>query len=85
MRQKVLTLTEKADRLYSEINQFNGEGILPLSDMVYPKHDGIPDHEAAARLSQLRQSLYSLSRACQLAIDHLTFEIDQYDENENSK
>jgi hypothetical protein len=72
-------IIKEANNLYNQLNQNIGTDFI---DAIYPNHDGVADHNAAAKLMELRQSLYSVTQACDMVISHLTEAIDLYDENE---
>lgn len=65
-------LRNQIESLYAVINDWNSKGTKPLLDMAYPQHDGNADGEAVAELMLLRQSLNTLSRACEIGINHIS-------------
>lgn len=80
MKKTINEVTNQAENLYRVINNWvsNDKSL----DYVFPNHDGIANHEAAADLEMMRQALYSLQRACEVGIGHLTLTLDVYNENE---
>lgn len=71
----------KADEVYSLLNNYISQGIIPLLDQVFPERNGKADHVKAADMMELRQSLHSLKMACETGIEHLTEVIDTYEES----
>lgn len=77
-------INAQAENIYSVLNDWLSEGgsTRHLLDYVYPNHDGKADHEAAADLEMMRQTVHSLQMACEKSIERLTEVIDLYDKNE---
>lgn len=71
-------LYEQADKVYNTINHWNGEGDIAILDRLFPKHDGVRDDEFAAELMMLRQSMYSLAKACNLGIEQIGRTLGDY-------
>lgn len=80
MKKIINEVTSQAESLYSVLNHWvsNDQSL----DYIYPNHDGIANHEAAADLEMMRQALYSLKRVCEVGIEYLTLTLDVYNENE---
>ena len=64
-------LIKAMESVYSQLNEFASKGTMQLIDYVYPNHDGKANAEAGADLYELRQSLYSLGRVCELNIEQM--------------
>lgn len=64
-------LYEQTEEVYNAVNHWNGEGDTAILDHLFPEHDGIEDVEFAADLMMLRQSMYSLAKACNLGIEQI--------------
>lgn len=60
------------------VNDRMSEGICNLIDIAYPNHDGVQDPEVIADMMLLRDTLQSLSMACEIWTKQLT-EIIQLD------
>lgn len=77
-------INTQAEKIYSAINNWlSEEGTTQsLIDYVYPNHDGKADHEAAADLEIMKQTLHSLQMACEKSIERLTDIIDLYNKGE---
>ena len=52
------------------------EGLITLLDLAYPNHDGVQDADVVSVMMLLRQTLNSLSVACQNWIDKLSEAIE---------
>lgn len=61
-----------ADVAYQAINDNMSEGLVKLIDLAYPNKDGKQDADVISDMMLLRQSLKSLSDACQIWISKLT-------------
>lgn len=77
MDKRITEIREEVERVYSTVNNFISEGVLPLIDMVYPNHDGKQDANQAADMMLLRDSLFSLANACNTGIEHINEAIDE--------
>lgn len=62
----------KADEMYAIINGIVSDSGLSLLDMAYPKHDGVQDANAVGGMMYLRNTLSSLSKACDILTNKLT-------------
>lgn len=84
MNTTITNINTQAENIYSILNNWLSEGGVTrhLLDYIYPNHDGKADHEAAADLEMMRQTLHSLQMACEKSIERLTEVIDLYDKNE---
>lgn len=61
-----------AESAYIIIKDHMSEGLVSLIDLAYPNHDGKQDADAVSDMMLLRQSLNSLSQACQIWIGKLS-------------
>ena len=72
-----------AECAYQVINDHMSEGLVTLLDLAYPNHDGVKDADVVSDMMLLRQTLKSLSDACQIWIDKLSEAIGE--ETEENK
>ena len=62
----------KADEFYALMNKTISQGVIPIIDAIYPKHDGKQNPYVAADYMILRDTLNSISRMCQNYIDKIS-------------
>ena len=74
----IISANKVADGAYQIINDRMSEGICELLDMAYPNQDGVQDPEVIADMMMLRNTLQSLSKACDIWTKQLT-EVIQLD------
>ena len=75
----IVSANKVAEGAYQIINDRMSEGICELLDMAYPNQDGVQDPEVIADMMMLRDTLQSLSKACEIWTKQLT-EVIQLDE-----
>lgn len=63
-------------------NDRMSEGICELIDIAYPNHDGVEDPDVIADMMMLRDTLQSLSKACDIWTKQLTEVIQLDGENQ---
>ena len=68
--QDIQSAEKNVSKTYALLNELNGKG-LELVDLAYPAHDGIQDAMAVGELIYLRQSVNSLLKSCQMAVEKL--------------
>lgn len=73
---KILRLTEEANNAHKMINDFVSGRNLDILDLMFPNHDGKSDPEAVANVMLLRDSLYNLCQACEMAVNQLTEDLE---------
>lgn len=74
----IISANKVADGAYQIINDRMSEGICELLDMAYPNQDGVQEPEVIADMMMLRDTLQSLSKACDIWTKQLT-EVIQLD------
>lgn len=67
-----MEVKNKAEKAYAAINDMISNYAIEMIDLAYPKHDGEQDAEVIAEMMLLRQSVNSLSTACNLLVNKLT-------------
>lgn len=67
-----MEVKNKAEKAYAAINDMISNYAIKMIDLAYPKHDGEQDAEVIAEMMLLRQSVNSLSTACNLLVNKLT-------------
>lgn len=67
-----------AEGIYQIVNDRMSESICNLIDVAYPNHGGKQDPEVIADMMLLRDTLQSLSKACEIWTKQLT-EVIQLD------
>ena len=82
LHQDIIKANNKAEEVYQIINDKMSEGLLSLIDIAYPEHDGKPNDYVIADMMALRQTLNSLSTACQIWVKQLSEVIDIEEEKE---
>ena len=65
-------IKNQVESIYKTLNEWVSEGTTPLLDSAFPEHDGVADIDVISDMMLLRQSLNSLSKACEIGADHLT-------------
>ena len=78
----ILDLKIKLDSVCSSVNEFYGEGVVPLLVKLYPNLDGVINDEQEANLMLLRDSLMDVANICDLALERLAevFELGANDD-----
>lgn len=71
-------LYEQTEEVYNAVNHWISEGDIAILDHLFPEHDGIKNVEFAADLMMLRQSMYSLAKACNLGIEQIGRTLGDY-------
>lgn len=74
----IVSARKVAEGAYQIVNDRMSEGICNLIDIAYPNHDGVQDPEVIADMMLLRDTLQSLSKACEIWTKQLT-EVIQLD------
>lgn len=69
---EIISANKIAEGAYQIINDRMSEGIVELLNMVYPNRDGVEDPNVIADMMMLRQTLQSLSDACDIWSKELT-------------
>ena len=78
----IISARKVAEGAYQIVNDRMSEGICNLIDIAYPNHDGVQDPEVIADMMLLRDTLQSLSMACDIWTKQLTEVIQLYDQNQ---
>ena len=74
----IVSANKVAEGVYQIINDRMSEGICELLDMAHPNHDGVQDPDVISDMMLLRDTLQSLSKACDIWTKQLT-EVIQLD------
>lgn len=74
----IVSTNKVAEGVYQIINDRMSEGICELLDMAYPDRDGVQDPDVISDMMLLRDTLQSLSKACDIWTKQLT-EVIQLD------
>lgn len=74
----IVSANKVAEAVYQIINDRMSEGICELLDMAYPNQDGVQDPDVISDMMLLRDTLQSLSKACDIWTKQLT-EVIQLD------
>lgn len=69
---EIISANKIAEGAYQIINDRMSEGIVELLNMAYPNRDGVEDPNVIADMMMLRQTLQSLSDACDIWSKELT-------------
>lgn len=81
--ENLIEAKKESEKAYAAINDMISENIIAMIDLAYPEHDGEQDAEVISEMMLLRQSVNSLSAACNLLVNKLTDVIgDEEDENQ---
>ena len=78
----IISANKVAEGAYQIVNDGMSEGICELIDMAYPNHDGVQDPAVIANMMMLRDTLQSLSKACDIWTKQLTEVIQLDGENQ---
>lgn len=70
--ENLIEVKNKAEKVYEAINDLISNYGIEMIDLVYPKHDGEQDADVISEMMLLRQSVNSLSTACNLLVNKLT-------------
>ena len=71
-KENLNTANNEVEKVYELINELASNHGLEMIDLAYPKHDGEQDAEVISEMMLLRQSVNSLSTACNLLVNKLT-------------
>lgn len=74
----IVSARKVAEGIYQIVNDRKSESICNLIDIAYPNHGGEQDPEVIADMMLLRDTLQSLSKACEIWTKQLT-EVIQLD------
>ena len=74
----IVSARKIAEGTYQIVNDRMSEGICNLIDIAFPNHDGVEDPKVIADMMLLRDTLQSLSMACEIWTKQLT-EVIQLD------
>ena len=77
----IVSANKVAEGVYQIINDRMSEGICELLDMAYPNRDGVQDPDVISDMMLLRDTLQSLSKACDIWTKQLTEVIQLGGEN----
>lgn len=78
LQSDIVSARKVAEGAYQIVNDRMSEGICELIDMAYPNHDGVQDPDVISDMMLLRDTLQSLSKACEIWTKQLT-EVIQLD------
>ena len=78
----IISAYKLAEGAYQIVNDRMSEGICELIDMAYPNHEGVQDRDVIADMMMLRDTLQSLSKACDIWTKQLTEVIQLDGENQ---
>ena len=67
-----IELKNKAEKAYAAINDLISNHGIEMIDLAYPEHDGEQDANVISEMMLLRQSVNSLSTACNILVNKLT-------------
>ena len=70
--ENLIEVKNKAEKAYEAINDMISNYGIEMIDLAYPKHDGEQNAEVVSEMMLLRQSVNSLSTACNLLVNKLT-------------
>lgn len=70
--ENLIEVKNKAEKAYEAINDMISNYGIEMIDLAYPKQDGEQDAEVISEMMLLRQSVNSLSTACNLLVNKLT-------------
>lgn len=70
--ENLIEVKNKAEKAYEAINDMISNYGIEMIDLAYPKYDGEQDAEVISEMMLLRQSVNSLSTACNLLVNKLT-------------
>lgn len=71
-KEKLIEVKNKAEKAYEAINDLFSNHGIEMIDLAYPKHDGEQNADVISEMMLLRQSVNSLSTACNLLVNKLT-------------
>ena len=78
----IISANKVAEGAYQIVSDRMSEGICELLDMAYPNQDGVQDPDVIADMMMLRDTLQSLSKACDIWTKQLTEVIQLDGENQ---
>lgn len=70
--ENLIEVKNKAEKAYAAINDMISNYGIEMIDLAYPAHDGEQDADVISEMMLLRQSVNSLSMACNLLVNKLT-------------
>lgn len=79
--QDIQNIEQNVNKAYEMLNELDSNG-LELIDLAFPNHDGVQDVKATGELMYLRQSVNSLKKVCELAVEKLNAAIQDSLESE---
>ena len=78
LQSDIVSARKVAEGAYQIVNDRMSEGICELIDIAYPNQDGVQDPDVISDMMLLRDTLQSLSKACEIWTKKLT-EVIQLD------
>lgn len=79
-KENLNTVNNELEKAYEFINDLVSNHGLEMIDLAYPNHDGIQDADVVSDMMLLRQSANSLSKACNILVNKLTYVIEEENE-----
>lgn len=70
--ENLIEVKNNAEKAYAAINDMISNYGIEMIDLAYPEHDGEQDADVMSEMMLLRQSVNSLSMACNLLVNKLT-------------
>ena len=70
--ENLIEVKNNAEKAYASINDMISNYGIEMIDLAYPEHDGEQDADVISEMMLLRQSVNSLSMACNLLVNKLT-------------
>ena len=70
--ENLIEVKNKAEKAYVAINDMISNYGIEMIDLAYPEHDGEQDADVISAMMLLRQSVNSLSMACNLLVNKIT-------------
>ena len=70
--ENLIEVKNKAEKAYAAINDMISNYGIAMIDLAYPEHDGEQDADVISEMMLLRQSVNSLSMACNILVNKIT-------------
>ena len=81
--EKLIEVKDKAEKAYETINDLISNYGIEMIDLAFPDNNGEQNAEVISEMMLLRQSVNSLSTACNLLVNKLTDVIGDEEEVKN--
>lgn len=67
----IQNLVKQINSSFTMLNNWASEGVMPISDLVYPSHDGKEEAIVVCNIIELHFALQRMQRACEISLNQI--------------